>query len=419
MINENTPVSQGGMPYTNEKPWKKNAALFIASQMLSLFGSMLVQYAMSWQVLLSTKSGAMMTVSVLCGFLPTFFLSPFGGVWADRYDRKSILVLADGFIALVTLALALIYRAGYDSLVFLFAAMALRAVGSGIHAPAMNALVPELIPADKLTRVQAISSTLQSTITLVSPMLSAALLGFLPIQTVFFIDVVTAAIAIAILLFLVKAPKRERAVAANASGYFKDLAEGLGYVKSHSFIKAFFAFMVIFQFFAAPAAFLTPLQTARVFGDELWRLSAIEVAFSVGMIGGGLLMAAWGGFANKTHTLVLSFLGVGLGTALLGVRVPFWLYLSFMGLIGVALQVYHTPAMVLLQQRVEPAFHGRIFGVMNMIASIVMPTGMLVFGPLADVASIEWMLIVTGVIYLAESVVLLRNKPMLEAGKPL
>jgi DHA3 family macrolide efflux protein-like MFS transporter len=210
---------------------------------------------------------------------------------------------------------------------------------------------------------------------------------------VFFIDVTTAALAILLLLVFVRVPSRERSAGEKAVGYFRDMAEGIRYVKKHSFIKTFFLFAVVFQFFAAPAAFLTPLQTTRTFGEELWRLSAIEVAFSVGMIGGGLFVAAWGGFQNKIHTMAVAFFGVGFGTMLLGLVQPFWLYLAFMALIGISMPLFNTPAMVLLQQRVEPEFHGRIFGVMSMISSIVMPLGMLVFGPLADVASIEWMLI--------------------------
>lgn len=399
--------------------WKRNAALFIASQTLSLFGSMLVQYAMSWQVLLSTKSGSMMTISILCGFLPMFFIAPFGGVWADRYNRKALTMLADGFVALVTLVLALLFSAGYDSMVYLFVAMALRALGSGIHSPAVSALVPQIVPMDQLTRVQALNGTLQSVVMLLSPMLSGALLTFMPIQTVFFIDVTTAALAILLLLVFVRVPSRERSAGEKAAGYFRDMAEGIRYVKKHSFIKTFFLFAVVFQFFAAPAAFLTPLQTTRTFGEELWRLSAIEVAFSVGMIGGGLFVAAWGGFQNKIHTMAVAFFGVGFGTMFLGLVQPFWLYLAFMALIGISMPLFNTPAMVLLQQRVEPEFHGRIFGVMSMISSIVMPLGMLVFGPLADVASIEWMLIGTGIIYMVQSVFLLRNKALLEAGKPL
>jgi MFS family permease len=74
-----------------DKAWKKNTAIFLSSQALSLLGSALIQYALLWQITLETKSGLMMTLYIICGFLPTFFLSPFAGVWADRYDRKNSL----------------------------------------------------------------------------------------------------------------------------------------------------------------------------------------------------------------------------------------------------------------------------------------------------------------------------------------
>lgn len=68
--------------------WEKDIVLFLMSQTISLLGSSLVQYAIMWYITLNTKSGVMMTISIICGFVPTFFLSPFAGVWADRYNRK-------------------------------------------------------------------------------------------------------------------------------------------------------------------------------------------------------------------------------------------------------------------------------------------------------------------------------------------
>ncbi|NLW11189.1 MAG: MFS transporter, partial [Clostridiaceae bacterium] len=66
--------------------WYKNAAMFLASQTVSLFGSSLVQYAIMWYITIETQSGVMMTISIICGFVPMFFLSPIAGVWADRYN---------------------------------------------------------------------------------------------------------------------------------------------------------------------------------------------------------------------------------------------------------------------------------------------------------------------------------------------
>src|SRR5690554_4174095 len=87
--------------------WKKNIILFLTSQTISLFGTSLVQYAIMWHITLTTQSGVMMTIAIICGFLPTFFLSPFAGVWADRFNRKLLIILSDSMIALTTLVLAI------------------------------------------------------------------------------------------------------------------------------------------------------------------------------------------------------------------------------------------------------------------------------------------------------------------------
>jgi MFS transporter, DHA3 family, macrolide efflux protein len=89
--------------------WKRNIILFLGSQTISLFGSSLVQYAIMWYITLNTQSGVMMTIYILCGFFPTFFISPFAGVWADRYNRKILIVLSDSMIAFSRLILAILF----------------------------------------------------------------------------------------------------------------------------------------------------------------------------------------------------------------------------------------------------------------------------------------------------------------------
>lgn len=131
---EGTSPSQSG-PIPN---WKKNIVLFLASQAVSLFGSSLVQYAITWYITLKTQSGVMMTTSIICGFLPAFLVSPFAGVWADRYNRKILIMAADSFIAVSTLILALLFLAGYNAIWLLFVVSAVRSIGSGIQTPAIG-----------------------------------------------------------------------------------------------------------------------------------------------------------------------------------------------------------------------------------------------------------------------------------------
>ena len=401
------------------KDWKKNIILFLVSQTISLFGSSLVQYAIMWHITLTTQSGVMMTIAIICGFLPTLLLSPFAGVWADRYNRKTLIILSDSLIAFSTLVLAILFLMGYGSLWLLFVTSSIRALGASIQMPAIGAFLPQIVPEDKLTKVNATNGSIQAMVMLVSPMLSGALLTMATIETIFFIDVITAAIAVSVLFLFLHVPVHAKAQAKQTTSYFIDMREGLTYIRNHAYIKRFFLFCAVFFFLVAPAAFLTPLQVARSFGDDVWRLTAIEITFSLGMMLGGLIMASWGGFKNRIHSMTLASLLIGACTFALGVIPIFWIYLTIMGVTGIAMPLFNTPSTVLIQEKVEADFLGRIFGVFGMIASSMMPLGMLLFGPLADIIKIEWLLIVTGMLLFIQGFFLLGNKVLIEAGKPI
>ncbi len=390
--------------------WKKKIILFLTSQTISLFGSSLVQYAISWHITLETKSGVMMTIAIICGFLPTFFLSPFAGVWADRYNRKRLILISDSTIALATLVIAILFLMGYKSIWLLFVVSVVRALGTAVQTPTVGALIPQLVPEDKLTKVNAANGSIQSMVMLVSPMLSGALLTMAPMEIIFFIDVVTAAVAVSTLLFFLKVPSHEKALKKQSVSYLGDMAEGYRYIRNHAFVRKIIIYSALFSFLAAPAAFLTPLQVTRSFGDQVWRLTAIEIVFSVGMILGGILMASWGGFKKKIHSMVTATVVMGIGTFALGIAPVFWLYLLMMSLIGLAMPLFNTPFTVLLQQKVEADYLGRVFGVFGMASSIMMPAGMLVFGPLSDAVRIEWLLLGTGVLIFLEGFVMLADR---------
>lgn len=403
--------------HNDKSNWYKNIVLFLSSQAISLFGSSLVQYAMMWYITLSTESGVMMTIYIICGFIPTFILSPVAGVWADRYNRKMLIVLSDGLIALATLILAILFLMGFDDIWLLFLMAAIRAFGTGIQTPAVGAILPQIVPKNKLTKVNGINGSIQAIIMFVSPLVSAALLGMATMEIIFFIDVVTAAIAIGTLLIFLKIPLHEKAKDKQTTSYLSDFKLGLQYVNSHDFLKKFFLFFALFMVLMAPASFLTPLQVARSFGDDVWRLTSIEIVFSIGMMAGGAIIAAWGGFSNKVKTMGFATVIMGVCTFALGSVPNFWIYLFFMGVFGVAMPILNTPATVLLQEKIEEDYLGRVFGVMGMISTSMMPIGMLIFGPLADMVKIEWLLIGTGAFIMCLSLLLVKNHVLIEAGK--
>jgi DHA3 family macrolide efflux protein-like MFS transporter len=407
--------------------WKKNTALFLTGQGLSLFGSMLVQYAISWYITLRTQSGSMMTVFILAGILPMFFISPFGGVWADRFNKKYLINIADASIALATLVTAVFFILGFESIVMLLVCAAIRALGQGVQTPATGSLIPLIVPKDQLTRINGINGTIQSLAMLTAPMLSGALLSVASIQAIFFVDVATAALGIGIVFFLVKLPRPEGADTEGEAGaggahrgidYFHDLREGLRYIRKHGYILRIILLSTVFFVAAAPVAFLTPLQVTRDFGPDVWRLTAIEIAFSLGMMLGGIVMSTWGGFKNRVYSMALSCVLLGLEAVALGLLPDFRPYVAVMGLMGMTMPLYNTPSMAMLQSKVDGEYMGRVFGVFGMVSSIMMPAGMLIFGPLADLVRIDLLLIGTGAVIALLGLPFIASRVLREAGRP-
>jgi DHA3 family macrolide efflux protein-like MFS transporter len=231
--------------------------------------------------------------------------------------------------------------------------------------------------------------------TLFAPMASGLLLSKASIVWIFYIDVITAAVAVFILLFAMDDTVTKTATS-NEKSYFYDLSSGLGYIRKNSFLIRYILFSLFFLIFASPLSFLTGLQVTRKFGEEVWRLTAIEITFSVGTLIGGFVMSAWGGFKNRIYSMALSSFIISLCTILLGLASNFTVYLGIMVLCGLVLPLFNISATVLLQAKVDRGYMGRVFGVFGMIQSFVVPMSMLFFGPLADIFLIDWILIATG-----------------------
>ena len=392
----------GSAPHGSEPPveaerpgWKRDIVVFLSGQTISLFGSMLVQYAVLWHLTLTTRSGSVLAVSSVVGFLPQAVVSIFGGVWADRLDRKMLIIGADATIAVTTLALALLMLGGADDLWLIYLALGIRSAGAGIQMPAVSALLPQIVPTDRLMRVNGINTTIQSALMLLGPAVAAGLYANWSIVAVFFVDVVTAVIGIGLLL-TIAVPRIVR-IGDAPVGYFDDLLGGVRYVARHSFVRwVLVLYAVVFLLIVAPS-YLTPLMVVRTFGDEVWKLTVNELAFSIGMLLGGGAVAAWGGTKNRMalilgSTLVFGGLSVGMGQS-----TNMWIFFSLMFALGVAVPAFSTPSMTVLQETVEPQMQGRVFGFVGIVMALAMPLGMAIFGPLADRFAVEALLVAAGV----------------------
>ena len=375
-------------------PWRRNVALFLSGQTVSLFGSMIVQYAVMWYVTVETKSGLAVALYAVAAFLPQGVVSIFGGVLADRVNRRILVMTADAVIAAATLVLALLMMNGVTDLWIIVVAVAIRSFGAGFQTPAVSAMIPQLTPPDQLMRVNGIFQTINSAMALLAPAAAGVVFGVFGIVPVFFIDVVTAVIGIAILAF-VTVPTLA-AVAEKTTNFRQDLVEGMRYIWQHDVVRWLLViFAIVFVLMVAPS-FVTPLMVARTFGDEVWKLTVLEIAFSVGMLLGGVVMSTLLARGNKATLLLVSTFGFAVATIGLGLSPTLWVFYGFMFAVGLLVPLFSTPVMTLLQQTVEPDKHGRVFSYVSIVMALATPIGIVVFGPLADVISVQALLVIAG-----------------------
>ncbi len=397
---------------TIDNGWKRKVATFLVGQTISTFGSFLVQYAIFWHLTLTTKSGFILALAAIFGFLPQAIVSIFAGVWADRVNRKTMIIVSDSSIALATFLLALFMLTGVNDLWLIFLVMAVRSVGAGFQMPAISALIPQLVPTEKLMRVNGINSSIQSSLTLLAPVAAAGLYTTMSLVGILFIDVVTAIIGLS-LLATIAVPTLARAADQEKPSYFADLKDGIKYIFSHELVRWVMAvFAIVFLLIVAPSN-LSPLMLVRNFGSEVWLLTVLELSFGVGMVLGGAMMAILASKLDRLWTLIGTSIAFGVLAIVMGFTTNLILFYSLFFLIGLAVPAFSTSATTLLQETVEPERQGRVFGFVGIVMSVAMPLGMAVLGPLADVVSVEILLIITG----AATVVIALIAVLLPAGK--
>jgi DHA3 family macrolide efflux protein-like MFS transporter len=406
------------MTETKSPKWRKNAYLFLIGQGLTMFGTMMVHYAITWHVTLQTNSSTVIALFSIAMALPMFFISPFGGVWADRHNRKLLINISDGAIAVVTLVMAILYANGVQSLGLLLCCIIVRSIGQGIQTPASSSLIPQIVPSEHLAKFNGLQGTVQSIVMLVAPMAGGAVLSFAPIYVVMMIDVVTAIIGILMLVFTVTVPNPTKQKTQQPS-YFSDIKAGISYIKGNKMLVAFLGFNVFFNLLIVPLSVMTPLHVARVWGDAYWMLTVNESVFFAGMMLGGAVIAIWGGFKNKSRTMSLSNAWLGLTSILMGITDNFLIYSIFMGLCGISLPLFNAPMMTIMQTKVAPEFMGRVFAVSTMISTLAMPVGSVIFAPLGEVGRVPIgvLLIITGALILLSSPFFVLNKVMRQAGE--
>ncbi len=366
--------------------WRKPFFLIWTGQSVSLLGSQLVQFALIWWLTVKTGSATMLAFASFFSYLPEVILAPFAGALVDRWNRRRVMIAADGSIALVTGMVAVLFWLGWVQIWHVFVVLFLRSLGSLFHWTAMKASTSMMVPEEHLARIAGINQAVYGGVNIAGPALGALLLGVMPIFGVLFIDVGTALLAIIPLLFVLIPQPQESKEAVTVRSVLVDVREGLQFVLSWRGLSVLLVMAVMCNFFFTPLFTILPILVTDFFKGGVYQLGWIESAWGVGVVAGGLILGAWGGFKRKITSVLAGLIGMGLGMLLVWLAPAdlFVLALVGMAFAGVSHPITNGPFHAIIQSRVAPEMQGRVFTLVASLATAAVPLSMLAAGPAAD-----------------------------------
>jgi len=383
---------------TTKTPTMTPFLVIFAGQAISLFGSELVQFALIWW-LTKTSGGSATTLALasLVGLLPPVFLGPFAGALVDRWNRRAVMMAADGAIALATLALAALFALGVAQMWHVYVLMFVRALGSAFHWPAMQASTTLMVPEKHLSRVAGMTQAMRGIASIAMPPLGALLLATIPLAAILALDVGTALLAIVPLIF-VHVPQPSRALDEKRSSVWDDLREGFRFVWGWRGLAMLIALISLLHFLADPAFSLVPIVVTRQFGKGALELAWMQSASGIGLLAGGLLLGVWGGFRRRIVTVLLGISLMGGCMAVVGLlpATAFWVAVGAMFCTGILASMVMGAFQAVQQVIVPPEIQGRVFALARSGMDVMSPLGMVVAGPVADVMSVQRWYLLTG-----------------------
>jgi len=380
--------------------WKLLFFTIWTGQAFSLIGSRVVQFALVWWLTRLTGSATVLATATMVALIPEIFLGPIAGAYVDRWNRRIVMIVADGMIALASLWLAYLFWIDATQVWHVYVIMLVRAMGGSFHWPAMQASTSLMVPKEHLARVAGFNQTLNGAVNIIGPPLGALLMELLLLYGVMLVDVGTAILAILPLFFVhVPQPKRDDRDAEKPP-IWADMREGLRYIRGWAGLMALIGAAMIVKIALTPAFSLLPLLVSEHFNGSAAQLSLLEAVVGVGIVLGGLILSVWGGFRRKIYTTMMGMVILGLGFVVLGFTPGglFWMALASIFVVGLTIPLIDGPIMAILQGTVAPEMQGRVFTLMGSLLWITSPFSLAVAGPVSDWLGLQVWYVTAGVL---------------------
>jgi MFS family permease len=366
-------------------------------QSISILGDNLFGLALLWWVVSVTGSGTAMSSVALAGALHRIFLAPLLGVSVDRIDRRLLMTLTNLVNGVITLIMAVLFWQGTFSLWVILVSAALMGAVSTLHSPAFEASIPAIVGKDDLVRANSLMQSANSIVGLVTPAISGVIIAVAGVGTAVLIDAVTFFIAALSLLF-VNIPKLETASSARAS-VLREAMVGFRFVSAHGLLLPMLVFFSVINLTLAPMSVALPILVLTVLKGGPTLMGLFGSFQSAGVLAVSTLLSAYPGIAKRTGlVLVMSIVGIGLSTAVIGLVPSSIALLGGAVTMGMTVILANVASQSIWQREVPAELRGRVFAARTALSSGLRPLGLAVTGPLTDLVGSQWLIGAAGLL---------------------
>ncbi|MGL4800684.1 MAG: MFS transporter [Cetobacterium sp.] len=385
----------------------KTFLIIYTGQAISQLTSSILQMAIVWYLITETNSSNIVALSGIVGFLPQGVLGLFIGVYIDRFDRKKIMIISDFLIAAASLSLSVSGFFGEISIPLIMIVLFIRSIGTAFHVPSLQAITPLIVSKDELPKYSGYSQTLQSISLLLSPVLASFFFSIWSLQAIVMLDVLGAIIGVFTLCFIT-IPKIKIDFESTKIDITLEMKEGIATLKKNRL----FNFMLLgatFSIVYIPIFVLYPMMTLSYFGKNQWYAGAIEVVFAIGMLIGSLVLGATGGGKRKIITIAFFCFIIGISLSISGIlgRNMFIGFALCSTLLGFATPFYQGLQVVVLQQKIQENYLGRVMSLSGSLMAIGTPIGIGLSGVISNKIGVENFFLYSGILIVFISILYL------------
>lgn len=354
-------------------------------QLVSVLATQMSGFALSIWIYESTGSATALGLAQVFFITPFLIISPIAGAMVDRYDRKWMMALSDLSAGVATLALLALQAAGMLEIWHLYAAALLQGLGNAFQWPAYSAAISLMVPKEQLGRANGMMSLVEAGPAVLAPLMAGALLPIIGLTGILTFDVVTFVFAVLTLILVVVPKPTISSVGAQAGGsILKEAAFGFRYIFARPGLLGLqLVFFFGNLFLGVSNTLAQPFILAKTGNDEL-TLGLVLSVGAIGSVGGAILMSAWGGFKRRVYGVLVGWIVVAVGVAIVGLSSG-----TVGWIVGAVIMFSVSPIMnasnqAIWQAKVEPDVQGRVFSARRLIAWFSNPISPIIAGVLAD-----------------------------------